>query len=430
MLSDFVRSQPGFFDVGPADAPEATEVGPGIWCSPGLSSAYLITSDDGRAVVNTGMWFESPVHQRNFDAVSDAPVRYVILTQGHTDHIGGVGLFREDGTELVAHADSLACQADDHRIHGFRIRRSLPFFAAVMGQPDYVRGGPVDVPPEPSWATPDVTFRDELTLMLGTRRLELLSLPGGETIDSSAVWLPEDGVALVGNVFSALFGHVPNLVTMRGDRLRFALPFIESVQRVIDLEPEALLLGHHGPLRGAGSVRAELTRVRDAVQWLHDATLDAMNRGDDVFTAMRSITLPDELEAGQGYGRVDWDVRAIWEGYGGWFHQRSTLELYPDGPEAGWADAVDLAGGPDAVAARAAVALDDDRPVDAVRLCEMALSVDDAHAGALTTYRDAHRLLLDQHRTQAEPLPNFWLTRWLEGEITSAGNRLGRPDPA
>ena len=39
-------------------------------------------------------------------------------------------------------------------------------------------------------------------------------------------------------------------MTVRGDRMRSALRSSTSVQRVIDLEPELLLLGHHGPVRG------------------------------------------------------------------------------------------------------------------------------------------------------------------------------------
>ncbi len=83
-------------------------------------------------------------------------------------------------------------------------------------------------------------------------------MPGGETIDSLVVWLPDDGVALVGNMFSALFGHFPNLVTMRGDRMRSAPAFVDSVQRVIDLEPEMLLLGppRAGARRRGSSARS------------------------------------------------------------------------------------------------------------------------------------------------------------------------------
>ena len=47
---------------------------------------------EGRVVINTGMGFEAPVHKRNFDAVDRGPVRYIVLTQGHVDHVGGVDL--------------------------------------------------------------------------------------------------------------------------------------------------------------------------------------------------------------------------------------------------------------------------------------------------------------------------------------------------
>lgn len=386
-----------------------------------MSNAYLVTTPAGRVVVNTGMWFEARTHKRNFDAVSDAPTRYVVLTQSHTDHIGGVETFREDGTVLIAQAANEACQGDDRRIHGFRIRRSLPFFAAVMGRPGFVRGDPVEIPPMATPAAPDITFDDTYSFELGGRRFELLAVPGGETTDSLVVWLPDDRIALAGNMFSALFGHFPNLVTMRGDKMRSALAFVASVQRVIDLEPEMLLLGHHGPVRGAELVRSECERIRDAVQHVHDATLDAMNRGDDVWTAMRSITLPASLTVGEAYGRVDWSVRAIWEGYAGWFHQRSTLELYGVPPEHGSAEIVNLAGGPDVVVARAAEVLAAGDALTAVRLCEMALAVDPRHAGALQAYVDAHDALL-----AADGGKNFWLTRWLEGEIAGGRNRLAR----
>ena len=151
MPSDYVRSQPDFFAVGPASAPAAIDMGSGIWCSPGMSSTYLVTTADAKIVVNTGMWFEARTHKRNFDAVTTAPTRYIVLTQSHTDHIGGVDTFREADTQLVAQANITTCQADDARIHGLRIRRSLPFFADVIGQPGY------------AWAA----RRDELTSVAG-----------------------------------------------------------------------------------------------------------------------------------------------------------------------------------------------------------------------------------------------------------------------
>ena len=116
-------------------------------------------------------------------------------------------------------------------------------------------------------------------------------------------------------------------------------------------------------------------------------------------------------------------MRAIWETYSGWFHQHSTLELYGAGPEHGATEIVGLAGGADAVAERASALAAAD-PLTAVRLCELALAVDAEHRGALDAYRRAHEHLLHEHAHA-----NFWLTRWLEGEIRSATNRLERLGP-
>jgi alkyl sulfatase BDS1-like metallo-beta-lactamase superfamily hydrolase len=424
VTTEYVRNQPDFFAVGPASAAEAIDMGHGIWCSPGMSSSYLVTTNDGRVVVNTGMWFEARTHKRNYDAVTTAPTRYIVLTQSHTDHIGGIDRFREDGTQLVAQANISVCQADDVRIHGLRIRRSLPFFADVMGQPGFARGDDADIPPLAKPAEPDIVFDDTFRFECGGRTIECVSVPGGETIDSLVVWLPDDRVALVGNMFSALFGHIPNLVTMRGDRMRSALAFVDSVQKVIDLRPELLLLGHHGPVRGEATVRSECERIRDATLYLHDATVAAMNDGKDVWTAMREIALPDHLSVGEAYGRLDWSARAIWESYAGWFHQHSTLDLYGAPPEQGAAEIVALAGGLDAVAARANALASGD-PLSAVRLSELALAVDPRHRGALAAYRAAHGQLLEEHGRA-----NFWLTRWLEGEVRSATNRIDRLGPA
>ena len=128
------RSRPSGFEIQPASQAEAQKIDDIIYLSEGLSNSYLIRTPEGRVVINTGMGFEAPVHKRNFDAIDDSPVRYIFLTQGHVDHVGGVDLFREEGTQLVAQANNQSHQADDGRIAAFRAARSAFAFADAIAR--------------------------------------------------------------------------------------------------------------------------------------------------------------------------------------------------------------------------------------------------------------------------------------------------------
>ena len=105
MFEPIYRTRPGADALAPASADQAEEIAPGLWCSPGLSNSYLLTTDEGRVIVNTGMGFEGPVHRANFDAVDSSPVRYIIFTQGHVDHVGGLDSVRDPETTVVAQAN-------------------------------------------------------------------------------------------------------------------------------------------------------------------------------------------------------------------------------------------------------------------------------------------------------------------------------------
>lgn len=415
------RQRPTGFDLQPASMAAAVEVAAGVWVSEGLSNTYCLPTDEGRVVVNTGMGFESPVHKRNFDVLDDRPVHTILLTQGHVDHVGGVDHLSGPDTVVIAQAGNPAHQADDERISRYRLDRSgFAFGETVLAGVRQISEefGRLPAQSEPD---PDVLVDETLELGVGGRRIHLLHTPGGETVDSMIVWLPDEGVLLPGNFFSALFGHIPNLVTLRGDRLRDPLVFLGSVERILALDAEVLLPGHHGPVEGGAAVRREIERVRDATRWVHDETVAGMNAGKPVWQLMDEITLPPELEVGEGYGKVSWDVRAIWELYGGWFKHESTTELYGSPRSVVDAEIAALAGA-DALVARAQALVEDD-PVSAIHLAEIATGADPGHLGARAVLAEAHRRLRVGEA-------NFWLASWLDHQIErlgSDGRGSGRP---
>jgi alkyl sulfatase BDS1-like metallo-beta-lactamase superfamily hydrolase len=410
MPEPLYRSRPGGFAIQPASQAAARRINDFIYLSEGFSNSFLVVTDAGRVVINTGMGFEAPVHKRNFDAVDSGPIRYILLTQGHVDHVGGVDFFREPGTEIVAQANNQAHQAEDARLQAFRAARSAFAFEELVAKGIREAQKIAGLVPQQARPTPTVTFEDRYAFELGGQRFELIATPGGETTDSMVVWLPLHRICFCGNLFGALFGHFPNLVTIRGDRYRDALRFVASLDRVLTLDPDLLLVGHHDPVGGRDCIRSELLRLRAAVLHVHDETVRGMNEGKDVWTLMREIDLPPELEVGQGYGKVSWCVRAIWENYVGWFHHHSTAELYPVPAWDVHADLVELAGGPDAVAERARAKLDAGAPVEAIHLAEVALAAAPQHLVALEVSILAHEQLEAANE-------NFWLTSWLRRQI-------------
>jgi len=149
--------------------------------------------------------------------------------------------------------------------------------------------------------------------------------------------------------------------------------------------------------------------MRDATQWVHDRTVDGMNEGTDVHTLMREIRTPAHLDVGEGYGKTSWNVRAIWENYAGWFHHRSTTELYDVPPSSVAVDLV-AAAGADALVDAARARLSGAEPVAALHLTDIVLTAEPDHAGAREVATDATRSLL-------EASSNFWERAWLTRAI-------------
>jgi alkyl sulfatase BDS1-like metallo-beta-lactamase superfamily hydrolase len=112
--------------------------------------------------------------------------------------------------------------------------------------------------------------------------------------------------------------------------------------------------------------------MRDAVQYVWDETIAGMNAGKTYWELMRDVQLPKELALSQGHGRVSWSVRGMWEIVTGWYAYETVADLYHVPPSAVNGDLVELAGGADAIAQRARRYLKQDKPLEALRLVDVA----------------------------------------------------------
>ncbi|MBF7014791.1 MBL fold metallo-hydrolase [Novosphingobium sp. HR1a] len=389
---------------------DAVDLGHGIFMSRDVSNLYLVTTADGNVLVNTGIIYSAAENRRRFDAVSDQPIRKIVLTQSHEDHIGGWPTFSGPEVETIGQAN-LPFVRKQYRDLGTTMgARSRRLWSRDQKRELTER-------PEPVLTT---TFQDSHRFEQGGRAFELLSVKGGETVDSLAVWLPQERIVFTGNMTGPIFGHVPNLYTVRGERYRYVQWYIDSVQRVIDLEAEVLITGHGEPVRGAAEIRSRLTRMRDAAQYLRDRTFEGMNAGKGLWELMDTIRLPEELAIPQGHGKVPWIVRSIWEEHLGWFRYESSTELYAVPPQAVFPELVALAGGHAPVLGRARALLEEGKPLHALHLAEAIPAGEPGHRDALGVQLAAQRAVLEGAGRE-----NFSEVRWLESEILRLETALG-----
>ena len=169
----------------------------------------------------------------------------------------------------------------------------------------------------------------------------------------------------------------------------------------------------HEDIHGADHIEREVTRIIDAVQWVHDRTIEGMNEGKDLRTLMREIATPPELTLTEEYGKIAWNVAAIWHEYTGWFDPaRGTTELYGVPPSSVAPAITELAGGADRLAERARDFVGAGKPLEALHLLDIALAATPGSALGRSVKRDALELLLEQSGGK-----NLWERMWITAEI-------------
>jgi alkyl sulfatase BDS1-like metallo-beta-lactamase superfamily hydrolase len=358
---------------------EVKQLADGIYQATGIANAHMITTSEGNVLFDSGISIQAAKQLRLMKEKSDAPVTHIILSHSHADHIGGTKFWREEGTEVLVHREFVEAQRYLKSLENYQWQRNRVLFAWMPEEPSsnalLAYGGV-----EPTMLIDERDYK----FSQGGVNFEVLSTPGAEGADNISLWLPQQKILFSGDFFGPLFPQFPNIFTMRGEKIRKPVEYIHSINKLLALNAEMIVPSHHTPIEGANNIRLALTKMRDAVQYVHDETIRGMNEGKTVYELMEEIQLPAELELTQEHGKVSWAVKSIWEYYMGWFHFESTTELYSVPAREVYAEVAAMAGSETLVAAAQAHFQQGD-PEKALHLLEMVLAENPYNQSALQT---------------------------------------------
>jgi glyoxylase-like metal-dependent hydrolase (beta-lactamase superfamily II)/ketosteroid isomerase-like protein len=197
--------------------------------------------------------------------LTDKPVRYVINTHYHDDHIRGNSVWRDayPGVEFIAHAFAREYLPGQGAINRKNFLTGAPAFLedlrGALRDGRGLTGAPLTAEERDSLQSdvslaglvlsegdkaetvlPTITVRDRLTLERGTRIIDILHLGSGHTAADLVVHLPKEGIVATGDL-------VVWPVPLVGDPQSHIAEWATTLGRLRELHASILVPGH-GPI--------------------------------------------------------------------------------------------------------------------------------------------------------------------------------------
>ena len=239
----------------------------------GCNPSYVTTSD-GVVVIDTPQLPTRAVQMRQ-EAESHGPIRYVVNTEHHVDHIFGNYYFK--GTGPVVHHQGVA---DNFMVVGPILD---PFAYAAEAIPTDDPEGAAIFPERDVYETDPnrgrIVFSGDVTLRVGDHTFELIHTPG-HTPGQLAVHVPEERVVFTGDT---VFSDVQTwLMSSDVDE------WLVALDRIARLDVDHVIPGH-GPVTTTAYLATQkavlldwVAAVADAVAkgWSRDETIERVNFAD------------------------------------------------------------------------------------------------------------------------------------------------------
>ena len=204
--------------------------------------------------------------------ITDKPIRFLVNTHWHGDHVGGNENFAHGGTVIVAH-------------EAVRERMSI--------RQD--RGNGRIVEAYPLKALPKVTYTDKVTFHLdSTRTMRVMHVNPSHTDGDSYIYFPESNVIHMGDNFSN--GGYPYIDLNSGGDIDGLIKNHQMILAILD--DKTKIIPGHGPVTD----RFRLLAYKDMLVTIHARVKKAKLSGKSLEeTIAMGLTKEWDEEFGQGF---------------------------------------------------------------------------------------------------------------------------------
>lgn len=338
----------------------------GIALTP-IANAVWINTSDGVVVVDTLLRPALASIMREKILEAGGPIKYIIYTHGHVDHVGGAPVFAEDQPEIIGHR-YLPDRLEKYRIlapHRSRvgsIQFNLPF------RPDI----------KPTFVEPSKTYDETYAFTLGDKTFELYHARA-ETDDATWIFIPEIRTAIMGDLVLGTFPNIGNPFKPT----RFALTWARALEQVLAKKPEILITNGRTAVYEGQDAAAILEANIEAIYWIHDQVVEWINQDIPVDEMIHLIEIPEHIKNNPylnfAYSRPEFAIYNIYRWYHGYF-DHNPAHLLPRPDKEVNTEIFELIGDPQSILDRAGVLFEQGQAQLAIQVLDVLLKKDSQHA--------------------------------------------------
>lgn len=236
------------------------------------ANAGIVVGRDGVVVIDTLISVkEAQRFIKDIRKITDKPIRYVINTHYHLDHVLGNAAFVRTGAVVISHAED----QKNFRAKGESILKN----ARKYGLTEADMEGTV-------LAYPQISFTDRMEIDLGDLRVQLISAKNSHTGGSLFVFVPERNVVFAGDVLFT--GYHPYMA--EGDLAGWTV----ALDALAQLKAAAIVPGH-GPV----SSNKDITDMKEYIVLFDREArrLSALSNDPEFLYAELKKVLPNRPES-------------------------------------------------------------------------------------------------------------------------------------